>query len=263
LPNISSIPVPLYQPLDPYQHVVDNRPILGLIERITAVNSQVDNNTANLYSAAGSAGSMFNRLNQSLEQNGDLKVAAVDATNHSIEAHVDTTDFVRMTSLERAKISLIAPEATSLNMVVSTISGAIAFDNTTVTFGGSDTIQWVYQGGKVTAQTDFPAAVRHIHYYGLVPVDQNIISPNDQDFYVTSLATAYQEDSLRVFVNGVRLDPNGTVYVPTGMPGTVTYVAMTYTEDTATGGIVTSGGFSLSTTLPSGASIIVDFNQLY
>jgi len=263
MPSISLIAVPLYQPLDPYQHVVDNRPIIGILERINAVNSQVDNNTANLYSAAGTAGSMFNRLDQSLEPNGDLKVEAIDIANHSIEAHVDTADFVRMTSLERAKLSLIAPEATSLNVVVSTISGAILFDNSTLQFGGSDTIQWVYQGGKVTAQTDFPAAVRHIHYYNLVPVDQNIITPNDQDFYVTSIATAYQEDSLRVYVNGVRLDPNGTIYVPTGMPGTVTYVAMTYTEDAASGGIVTSGGFSLSTPLPSGAAITVDFNVLY
>lgn len=263
MPNISLIPVPLYQPLDPYQHVVDNRPILGLIERITAVNSQVDNNTANLYSAAGTAGSMFNRLDQSLEPSGALKVEAIDLANHSIEAHVDTADFVRMTILERAKLSLIAPEATSLNVVVSTISGAILYDNSTLTFGGSDTIQWVYQDGRITAQTDFPAAVRHIHYYGLVPVDQNIVTPNDQDFYVTSLATAYQEDSLRVYINGVRLDQNGTVYVPTGMPGTVTYVAMTYTEDPATGGIVTTGGFSLSTPLPSGATIVIDFDQLY
>ncbi len=243
--------------------MVDNRPILGILDRIDAVNAQVDNNTANLYSAAGTAGALFNRLNQSIEPNGDLKVAAIDLANHSIEAHIDTPDFVRMTSLERAKLSLITPEATSLNVLVSTISGSILFDNSTLQLGGSDTIQWVYQGGRVTAQTDFPASVRHVHYYGLVPVDQNIITPNAQDFYVTSIATPYQEGSLRVFVNGVRLDPNGPVYVPKGMPGTVTYVALTYTEDAATSGIVTSGGFSLSVPLPSGMSMIVDFNQLY
>ncbi len=263
MPEISLIDVPLYQPLDPYHHVADNLPIIGLIDRVDAVNAQVDNNTASLYSSAGNAGTIANRLNQSLENNGDLKVEAVDLTNHSIEAHTDTSNYVRMTFLERSKLSYIAPDATSLNVAVSTISGTILFDNSTLELAGSDTIQWVYSGGKVTAQTDFPASVRHVHYYGLVPVNQNLITPNNQDYYVTSLATPYREGSLRVFINGVRLNENVSVYVPTGMPGTVSYVLMTYTEEAATSGVVTSGGFSLSVPLPSGANIIVDFDQLY
>jgi hypothetical protein len=52
MPAIETIPVPLYQPLDPYTHVYDNLPINGLIERVFLVNNQVDLNTTTLLDVA-------------------------------------------------------------------------------------------------------------------------------------------------------------------------------------------------------------------
>lgn len=249
MPNISSIPIPLYQPLDPYQHDVDNRPIIALERQISVVNTAVNNNTQTLYTAAGSAGSIGNRINQSLDEFGNIKVEAVNSISHSIEDHVDTEDYVRMEYLERAKLSLISPGATSLKINFSTISGVYSFTDETINIAGSDSIKWNFSGTDIFATTNFPESVRHVHYYGLTPVHQDLITPDYQNYLVTSVATPYQSGSLRVFINGFRLNPNEDISIGS--------LSISYTEDAS------NGAFTLSTPISISYSIMVDFNVLY
>ena len=78
MPDINSIPVPSYQPLQPYYWVYDNLPLEALIQREDLINNAVDINTNILESAIGSTGSLAVRLNQSLMPNGDLKNYKID-----------------------------------------------------------------------------------------------------------------------------------------------------------------------------------------
>lgn len=258
MPAIELIQVPSYEALSPYNHIVDQQPINGLAERILIVNNQVDNNTSDLVSAAGSQGSVSNRLNQSLNADGSLKVEAVDNVLHSIEQHLDSDNFVRMKIEERTKLSFIAPYATSLEINVETISGSVAFANDELVIGESDSISWRYEDNKLYADTSFPSSVRHTHYYGLVPVTSDRLN-----YTTTSINTAYKQGSLRVYINGVRLNSHHNVYVPIGVPSTVTWTAFSFEEGTATSGVVTDGDFVLSSTVPVSASVVVDFDVLY
>ena len=258
MPAIETVSVPRYQALDPYHHLVDNLPIDGLIERVFLVNNQVDNNTAVLLEAIGDQGSLSNRMNQSLNPNGSLKTEAVDNALHSIEAHVDAGGFVRMTEDERDKISLIASGATALKIDVETISGTIPYVDDTLTFGPSDTITWNLVSGKIIPDIDFPSSVRHTHHYNIIPV-----TSDNENYTTTSVPTAYKEGTLRVHVNGVKLNTTNTTYVPIGMPGTITWTALSFTEGTATSGVLTGGDFALNVAIASSARVVIDFDVLY
>ncbi len=230
----------------------------GLVERVSVVNTQVDNNTAILLDAIGTAGSLSNRLNQSINPDGSLITVAIDNALHSIEEHLDTADFVRMTLDERTKLSFISPAATALQISVECISGTIPFIDDTMTLGASDTVIWNYIGGKIVADINFPSSVRHTHYYNLVPV-----TADNQNYTTTSISTPYKQNSLRVHVNGVKLNTTNLTYVPIGMPSTITWTPLKFTEGAATSGVVTGGGFALSSSIATSARIIIDFDVLY
>lgn len=255
--------VPSYQPLDPYNSVTDNLPITGLIERIFLVNNQVDVLTTIMNSAIGTQGTLANRLNQSLNPDGSIKTVAIDNALHSIAQHVDTANFVRMTFAERSKLSFIANDATALQLQVQTPSGIVGYINQAVLIEPSDSITWRVSGNTIFADTNFPASVRHTHHYGVVAVPTNLVFPDYQHYFVSSVASPYQQGSLRVYVNGVRLNENVSVYVPTGQPGIVSWQLFSYSEDVATGGIVTTGKFTMSSPIPSTANIVVDFDVLF
>lgn len=256
MPDINTIPVPSYEPLNPYNHIFDNLPITGLIERIAVVNAAVDVNTNILAESIGTQGSLANRLAQSINPDGTLKVTAINNAMHSIAEHLDAGGYVRMTDAERAKLSLITPNATYFAINVETISGIIPFIDTTMEIEPSDSIVWRYSGGKLSAETNFPDAVKHVHYYNVVPSTSNY-----KNYTTTSLATPYREGSLRVYINGVRLNSDNLVYVHFG-PGT-SWSTFSYTEGTATSGVVTGGDFVLSSTVAASASVIIDFDVLY
>ena len=261
MPNIELVSVIQYQPLDSYNHIVDNRPIIGLSTQISLVNAQVDINTQILSDSIGTQGTLANRLNQSINQDGTLKVTAINNALHNIADHLDDSTYVRMLATERAKLSFIADNATSFELDVHTVSTIRMFSNDTVTLQPSDTVIWRVCGNDVYADANFPTTAIHTHYYGLVPESQDMVFPDYQD-YQTPDATPYIEGSLRVYVNGIRLNNVDVVYVPVGNPGVITWMTLSYTEDTATSGVVTSGQFSLSQAIPSSASIIIDFDVL-
>jgi len=169
-----------------------------------------------------------------------------------------------MTNMERAKLSLIADEATKFGVRFTTISGIIAFNQGYLDVQPSDTITWRYAGGSIYADNAFPSSVRHVHYYGVNPVPVNLISPDYINYKTTSVATPYKSGSLRVYLNGIRLSPNATVNVPIYNGSSYVPTPYTFSEDTeVSGGVVTSGLFSLSGAINANITIFVDFDVLY
>jgi hypothetical protein len=299
VPNIDLVPVPLYQPNNPYNSEIDNLPIRGLIDRILLVNSQVDIDATILSYAQGTQGSLSNRLSQSINADGTLKTSAIDAAQHNIAEHTDGSiivngtpiSYVRMLLDERAKLAWVAPGATNLEILVTlnnpTPSGLpsqismigiseIEYTSGVMQLKPSDSIYWaVDSDGSLTANTNFPSTVRHLHNYDIVPVPQNLLSPDYKNYIVTSTATQYRSGSLRVYINGIRLTKSSNVtpgkaprgnYVPTGFDvGSPIWLTYTYTEDTASldDGVITSGKFSLSNSITENDVITVDFDMLY
>ncbi len=264
LPNIELVPVPGYGPLTPYHHIADQAPIDALITRIDLVNSQVDLQGNILAESIGSAGSLSNRLAQSINDDGSLKTIAVDEALHNIAEHLDGNGYVRMTTQERAKLSLIADEATNFGIRFTTISGIIGFDQGRLDIVPSDTITWRYTDGAIYADNAFPSSVRHIHHYGLTPVSVNLITPNYINYKTTSVATPYKEGSLRVYLNGIRLSQNEIVNVPIYNGSSYIPTPYSFTEDTTViDGVVTTGLFSLSDPIDNTITIFIDFDVLY
>lgn len=287
MPNIELVPVRMYQPNEPYNSEIDNRPLSDLIDRILLVNSQVDIDADTLRDSIGSVGTLANRLAKSLNDDGSLKTAAIDATNHSIANHIDgqitisnvTYSYVRMTSDERDKLSFIADNATNLTVMfdldsipsqipsnISVVSVAdVVFDNDLLHFKKSDSITWrIDTSGAILADTNFPASVRHNHFYDMTPTHQNIVTPDYTNYLVTSIGTPYKEQTLRVTINGISLSETDSVYVPYNFTITgPSWKLITYTEDTATDGIVSSGKFSLSTPITADDIIRVNFDTQY
>src|SRR5581483_3102539 len=132
---------------------------------------------------------------------------AIDNALHSISQHFDGGGYVRMTTDERSKLSFIAPHATDFGLSVQTISGVIIFDDGLLSVKPSDSITWRYQSGSLYADTSFPSSVRHVHYYGITPVVQSLTPFSHQTYSTTTVFTPYKQGSLRVYINGVRLQP--------------------------------------------------------
>lgn len=299
MPQIELVPVPLYQPLQPYNSQIDNIPIQGLIDRILLVNSQVDINSVVLEESQGTQGSISNRLAQSINADGTLKTSAIDAANHNIAEHTDgyvivdgnPVSYVRMLWDERAKLVTIDSGANNLDVLVTvnnsipsglpsqiSVIGISEVEFVTGTFElkPSDSVYWsVDADGAIKANTNFPLSVRHVHNYDIIPVPQNLFTPDYKNYIVTSTATQYRSGSLRVYINGIRLTQSSNItpgkaphgnYVPTGFSsGTPIWMTFTYTEDTSSlsSGIITSGKFSLSNAITAEDVITIDFDMLY
>jgi hypothetical protein len=237
-----------------------------------------------LRQSIGTVGSLAARLAASLNDDGSLKTTAVDNAEHNIAHHVDgsvvisgiTYDYVRMTAEERAKLELIDDQANDLTLRVeiegntpSNVSNISVIDIDEVLFQGgevtlraSDAITWrIDDDGALIADTTFPTAARHRHYYDVSPTHQNTLSPDYQNYKVTY---AYKEGSMRVYINGARLSQTVEIMVPTVYSEDgPTWVPLMFSEDTASGGVVSSGKFSLSDNITASEDIRVDYDALY
>lgn len=272
MPDLTKLPVPEHTGGQPYHARYDNLPLDVLADRDYIINGEVDYQSQVLKDAAGTQGNVANRLNQSIEENGDLKSDAIDDALHSIAEHtngsktVDTGEldyyidtlgyaavsnpvsFVRMLESERDKLALIADMATNLAIQVETPSNVTLFDDGTLQLAPSDSIHWELSAPNtitpvLTISTDFA----HRHYY-----DIGIENGLDTDDYVTfTTPTAFVEGSLRVYINGVRLSSEIEVYYPSN-PVSVWTLAM-FTPD------FEAGSFELSTTISDEDIIRVDY----
>lgn len=255
MPEIELIPEVLHEPNQPYHFHYDNLPLKAILDRLDLINSQVDINTSILRGTQGTTGSLGARLTVSTEDDGTLKASAIDAALHSIEEHTDTDDYVRMTSSERDKLALIDSEATNIEIEVEAISSTVLFANGTVRFQPSDTVTWSIDAPDIVkAHSAFPADAAHRHNYDITPANVSP-TPDYQNFKTTSINTPFIEDTLRVYVNGVRLSATGQVRVPdiaTADTWTLTYVA---SQDE------TLGTFSLNRALDPSDIIRIDFDE--
>lgn len=240
MPDLSKLPVPKYDPLHPYHWEYDNVPIDVLALRDELINGELENHAEILRDASGNQGTVDNRLNQSLEQDGSLKASAIDDAAHNIAEHsdgskvVDTLEldyyndtlnypdvinpvpFVRMLEAERAKLALIASEATNITFEIETPSNTLVVEEGRIYLGASEGIEWdvtapVPPSTSVTIKPvlTIPIEFAHRHYYDLEPITTDYIN-----YKVTSVNTPYVEGSLRVYINGVKLTSDAQVYVP-------------------------------------------------
>jgi hypothetical protein len=243
MPNIDLIPIRYPDGDNPYNYVYDKQPIQDVADRVSLVNDAVDINTTIIQNAGGTAGDLANRLNQSMNQDGSLISSAIDTALHKISEHTDDGTYVRMELLERQKLSLIQELATNLSLNVATTNiGTVVWpqSSNTVYVKPSATVTWrVDSAGNVYADTVAPLNNAPNRQYDITPITTDNIN-----FTTTSIATAYQTGSLRVFINGIRMSKTATID------------GYTFTETSPS-----AGTFALNTVLTSGYVIRIDFDQ--
>lgn len=261
MPNINSIPEVLYEPNQPYHYLYDNLPLRNILTRIGLVNIQVDTNADLIRGAAGTAGSIDERLNASLEGDGSLKTSAVDSVAHGIGNHTDGqgadgVEYVRMKAEERDKLKNVQSEANRLVVEVEdsypTVGDNVTISDGTVRLRGSSSIFMDFEAPDVVRfHSAFPPDTAHRHHYGVKPAN----SPDYTNFSVTTLATSYMEGTLRVYVNGVRLysDP-----VPVPNSDASSFVPTSVASENPA-----DGTFSLNRALSESDVVRVDFNESF
>ena len=150
----------------------------------------------------------------------------------------------------------MANEATNLTINVETISNIVAFDAGAVELAQSTSIHWEIQApNKIVPVLAISTDFAHRHYYDMTPV---MVPTSDHIpilyklFKVTSIATPYTEDSLRVYINGVRISKAFSVYYPSNPVST--WQLNTYTEDYA------NGLFTLANPITDADIIQIDFD---
>lgn len=257
MPQIELIDPIYYGPNDPYHYYYDNLPLRNIIQRQILINLALDNVIEDITGAVGTQGSVANRLNQSIDEDGSLKSAAVDDVLHSIEAHSDTEDYVRMQKSESDKLSLVAEEATNFGVQVELESSTVEFTDGLLKFEPSTTVSFSLTApNRLKFNLAYPAEAAHQHYYDQTPVADNLSSPDFMTYKVNSMGTAYNVGSLRVYVNGVRLSASGSVYVP-GPLVTDPWTLLTYTPDEE------NGTFTLSVALSIDDVIRINYDASY
>jgi len=263
MPEIDLIQPEIYSSAWPYHVHYDNIPIRNILTRIELVNAQVDINADILRGSIGSAGTLDNRLSKSLEDSGALKSSAIDDALHNIAMHEDGSDgisttYIRMKEGERDKLDLIQSEANLLDIEIESISTTETLTTGTARFKHSDTVTFSLDAPDIIkAHTIFPPAAAHGHFYDLAPAHVTPASPNYKDYKTTSVGTAFITDSLRVYVNGIRLSEDESIYVYDGSTGpdgtwTLTYIASSTPA---------SGLFSLNRALDALDIIRIDFDR--
>lgn len=255
MPRIELIPEVLYGPLDPIHWEIDNLPLKAILRRQNLINLAVDNILEQMRDAIGTQGSLANRLNQSIDPDGGLKASAVDESMHSIEEHADTDLYVRMTRDESDKLATVASDATNIKFEIYTDEITfIEFNDGILKIKPSTTVTPSFEAPDIIKlNMSFPAEAAHQHYYNVVPVDANLVTPNYMNYLVTSTATPFIENSLRVYVNGMRIFSDMQVYVPGSMVDDA-WTLLSFTPDHL------NGSFELSSALSSEDILRIDFD---
>jgi hypothetical protein len=222
MPNINSIPEVLYLPNQPYHYYYDNLPLKNILTRIGLVNIQVDYNTDVLRGSAGSAGSLNNRLDASLEQDGSIKTSSVDSALHNIAYHSDGfdsngTEYVRMKKEERNKLESISSEANNLSIEINDGSNLFTIpteSNETLKIRNSSTIEFNFQAPNIlTAHSVYPPEFAHKHNYNITPAFDIPDGPTYRFFKTSAINTPFIEGTLKVYINGIRIT-NVPINVP-------------------------------------------------
>ncbi len=249
MPRIGLITPVYHAGLDPYHVDYDNLPLRNIVERQNLINSSLDNVEEIIQLAKGTQGDIANRLAQSIDEDGNLISTAIDEAAHNISQHTEDEGFVIMTVEERAKLEEISSDATALKVRV----GEVEFDDDTVIFTNSETISWEIEAPNIIkANFAFPAEAAHKHHYNQVPFT------TDYTNYETPVE--FIEDSLRVYVNGIRIpnSANGSVYVYNANLGpSGAWLSTNFNAN------VGNDGFALNRQLNSSDIVLVDFDRSF
>ena len=279
MPDLSKIPVPQYTALQPYHWEYDNVPINNLALRDELMNGELENHAKILREGAGTQGNMANRIAQSIDMDGNIKATAVDQSLHSIAEHTDASktldsmeldyinntlgyesvvnpvSYVRMLDAERSKLTLIASNATDIRFHVQTPSTTVQIDEGIISLEQSDSIAWDLTAPASPASPyilkpvlSISTAFAHNHYYDLEP-----ITVDYQNYSVTAVNTPFIEGSLRVYVNGVRLNSEYDIYAPGFLP-TSSWSLNKFTPNHV------NGTFSLANAITTSDIIRIDFD---
>lgn len=255
MPQIDLIQPVFYGPNDPIHWEVDNLPLAAILDRQNLINLALDNVIQDIRDAIGTQGSVSNRLNQSMNADGSLKLAAVDAVLHTIDDHTDTAAYVRMTKHQSDKLNLVEDGANNLSVrVYLDANNFISLASGSINLKASSTVVPVLDApNNVRFDMAFPPSAAHQHYYGLTPAAANLLDPDYVNYRSTSTATPFVAGSLRVYVNGVRIFDDAEVYVP-GALVTDMWTLLSFTEDAA------HGAFDLSAAITAEDMIRIDFD---
>jgi hypothetical protein len=269
MPDINKITEVLYDGNQPYHVHFDNLPLKNILTRIDLVNAQVDINTDILRGCSGSVGTLSNRLSVALQENGKLKKTAVDDSLHSVGAHsdgpYDGVEYVRMTKSERDKLELIESESNKLELEIEdTVSSETQVDHVIIYNGyvrlrSSDTIAFQFIApDTIKAHSKYTLEAAHIHNYQIQPAHVTPGFPDYQNYKTTSLNTAFKEGTLRVYVNGFKLN-SSPIKVLTGDMNPL--VAENWKSIYISSQSHSGGTFSLNSSITSSDSILIDFDQ--
>lgn len=257
MPNIDNITPVFYDALMPYHVDYDNLPLVNIFARQELMNLSIEQYATILRNSIGSAGSLSNRLNQSIEDNGNLKVSAIDEVLHNIGYHsdgnYDGVDYVRMTLSEKNKLELIQDQSNNLQIQI----GENILENGIVKIENTDSITWNYTApNKISADFSFPTDAAHEHFYGLTPVHLNISSPDYINYKTTSVSTTFMENTLLIYINGIRIYEDVQTYVYNNSVGpSGSWLSTSYTSNPL------YGTFSLNRAISSNDIVKIDFNR--
>lgn len=255
MPQIDLITPVYYNPNDPYHYLYDNLPLKNIITRQILINLSVDNVIEQMADAVGTQNTVANRLNQSINADGSLKTASIDAAMHTMDDHTDTVNYVRMSKEQSDKLDLVADSATNFGVDVQLDSignNVVSFTAGKLKFVPSDSVTFsIASPNMLSMNLAFPATAAHQHYYDQTPVSENSLTPDYIHYKVNSMATPFIDGSLRVYINGIRLSSTDSVYVP---GDNNVWTLFKFTPDYA------NGRFYLSAPAPNDDVIKIDYD---
>lgn len=294
MPEINKIPEVLHEANQPYHFHYDNLPLKNILKRIDLVNAQVDINSDILRGCSGSVGSLSNRLDASINDDGSLKTNSIDETNHNIAQHVngiksvgaeelsdyidlgfpDLTNpisFVRMLDNERAKLKEIAVGATNLKIQVEDslyddISlGTVTLSEGIIKLESTNTIIFDFEAPNVIkAHMVFPAEAAHKHHYNIIPAHENASAPDYTNYLTSSTNTPFMAGSLRVYVNGIKINDTEEILIPEFNHSIIIQQGNTTNTNAVISGLTTSylevGMMISGMGIPEGTKIVTILN---
>jgi hypothetical protein len=262
MPRIDLVSPVYYDPNDPYYYLYDNLPLRNIITRQGLINLALDNVIEQMTDAVGTQNTVANRLNQSINPDGSLEKAAIDEALHTMDAHTDTVNYVRMQASESTKLGLIADGATNFGLNVQTDDASpptlVNFQSGVLELDWSESVTLSLSSpNKLQMHMTFPVAAAHQHFYDQTPVPANSLTPDYINYQVNSVSSAIMVGSLRVYVNGIRLSSSAPVYAPGSNVDIDPWTLLQVTPNEA------SGLFSLSTNLSTTDVIRIDYDTSY
>jgi hypothetical protein len=263
MPEINKIPEVLYEANQPYHFHYDNLPLKNILKRIDLVNAQVDINSDILRGCSGSVGTLANRLDVSINDDGSLKENSINESLHNIAFHSDgsrdNVDYVVMKKSERDKLDLIESEANRIEIQVSDSLfnnqslGTINLSTGVVKFQSSNSILFDFEAPNIIkAHSAFAPEAAHKHHYNIVPGHLNATIP---DFLNYITYVPFMEGSLRVYINGIRIGEIETL-VPSY--NDFSDLQLTKIESHSP----QDGSFSLNRPLSENDIILIDFDEI-